>query len=763
MIKSKSDFSDLCKAIRQAIIDNGDSIKLSSVRERVAQSFSFKSVNELVARLPVTLSDEFWDALPQAFASKHGIEWDCMPWSIRYPETFPLSTSEKETIWNRACSRNAPFEDPEPDTTMDGNELRSDGKGGWYFKFDAPWMASYMPGFNWDLDPDKTFYGDELTLFELRLSRRRHSDFDKNTYLGPSNIQYSDDETSSLDECLQTLGIAHNENINDLPLFLSSKLNDLPEIKHAAIESDWFDVDIRQNLYPIIKELLTNGLAYTNYFMGDSSYEIEPGYIQLFFLSLTDGDTDDIKPFHLGDYYVKVTNRTKTRLSKSLFLNSLSLYGKVSPVPFSDRRTYGPSYDIARTIEDSLIFSEEMIRECVNDKQFPFIRLIGMADDESDLDDLRTYLDFHIDFNESEQCFVIRSMPMAHVLQLGQDIDTLLSFIREVITVIDTSEYGVIVKPDLGEHFAENINASTVLSVIYQRGRIYNHAESAFGHYEGYIKHNIVSDWLKGIGVVEVLANAFIDPNSGDWQYLSIAGFDKAGDRICIIGISFYGNIEVASWQEWINGFDKDFGVELYINETYEFNWALEDDPNADLPYLIPKTPSSTKRELGKGVLFFGNGVFDRARPAILPKEFNKQIFCRNDLSISPPFRITPPIKIPKLEDPLSFLNEVIDYADPIDIRNDLSWASFMTRMLEYEDKISVLSQEYYIASFVLTEGGSNALFDLTVYHLPSNPNSSGGEKFNVYFEDDQLSKIAKAMGLTGVNGIDFYYKDYRL
>jgi hypothetical protein len=128
MISTKTELSEFCQAVRSAITAGSQDIKLSSVRERVAESLSYNSVNHLISKLPVSLTDEFWNELPPALLNKHGINFQAHAWAIPYPEHFPLNPSECNTILSRLCDRY------KLERVSCGGDMRPDGEGGWYLK-----------------------------------------------------------------------------------------------------------------------------------------------------------------------------------------------------------------------------------------------------------------------------------------------------------------------------------------------------------------------------------------------------------------------------------------------------------------------------------------------------------------------------------------------------------------------------------------------------------------------------------------------------
>jgi hypothetical protein len=206
MITSKTELSEFCKAIRFAITESGDTIKLASVRERVAQSLSYNSVNDLLANLPISLTNDFWNALPKAFDSEHDIDFRTPPWGIRYLEHFPLNADECGIIWHRLCLH---FELTDYED-IKGSEMRPDGQGEWLFQYEVPYITDDMQDFEAYLDPVIAVQGDEYTLFELHL---QCINTERSDHGWTQKTKYSELEVTTLSQFARLLGI----DVQDLP------------------------------------------------------------------------------------------------------------------------------------------------------------------------------------------------------------------------------------------------------------------------------------------------------------------------------------------------------------------------------------------------------------------------------------------------------------------------------------------------------------------------------------------------------------------
>ena len=104
MITSKEEYSVLCQQIHHYIINHDFNIKLSSVREAVAQAFQHKSVSALLANLPIELTPGCCFDLSNILQNKHRINIIFTLFSLPFPKGTRLSAHEQQLIWKQICS-----------------------------------------------------------------------------------------------------------------------------------------------------------------------------------------------------------------------------------------------------------------------------------------------------------------------------------------------------------------------------------------------------------------------------------------------------------------------------------------------------------------------------------------------------------------------------------------------------------------------------------------------------------------------------------
>jgi hypothetical protein len=763
MITSRTELSEFCKAVRTAITSTGNTIKLASVRERVAQSFSYNSVNDLLANLPISLTNDFWNELPKAFQREHDIDFTTPAWEILFPEHFPLNTAECEVIWHKLCQSIEITEDEAE--FINGSEIRPDGTGGWYFKHGIPYIAYDIENFKAEEDPIIEIQGDEYTLFELHLQciNTETPECCWSTY----NTKYKDINHTSLSDFADELGI---------------DAQDLPEAAlriETAYPISGFDSDLlednelfyEESTIELVEQLQTQGIAFVGEIYGHEESLYELGFVQIFFIAEANEAPAHPTPFVFGNYLVSIAKKSRTKISSTLFnIDKKTIIEDDNPnddemlepeFHLRQRRIHHLTRHITGEISDSVLSVEQMINACVNNKEFPLFNFV-----EGQLDEFEE-IDLELNINYVDDVFEITTMPLTNIIPAGhKNAEGLVGAISTLMRGIKKAGACVKVNANQGEIFSDNINTEIVLSVVHQYGVKLSNVQSVFGDYKGYLKPNNVANWLKSIGVVQLNANAFNSGYTGDWIYLSIAGFDQQGRRICVLGITFYAVPECDSWYKWLDSFQNKFGSKIHINETYEYTWHFEDNPRSDNnpPYSIPEAPLSYKPKLGLAWFAFANGKLNGNVPLVLPKRINELLFTDRDLSKLPPFRITTLIAVPDGQNAFEFFNGAMEYAGEVALEDDKSWERFMRKIFEYIiDKMTPISQMH---SFLLIEGGNSALQNVVIPSLPTNLQEewenvlmgveSEKSRFNTVYNEVDLKEISKILNINGVEGVNF-------
>lgn len=140
MLKSKQEFAQTAQGVHAAIRNTGQSIKLGSVRERIAQALGYNSANGLLAELPVECPPAFTYELSLLFQEKHRITWSTTICDFPWPEGIELSKDEINILWQEACTNNPIFAGV--NQVAAGAEtlgkLRANGRGGWFYTGDFP-------------------------------------------------------------------------------------------------------------------------------------------------------------------------------------------------------------------------------------------------------------------------------------------------------------------------------------------------------------------------------------------------------------------------------------------------------------------------------------------------------------------------------------------------------------------------------------------------------------------------------------------------
>ena len=759
MIITKTDLSTFCKAVRLSITSNKHDIKLASVREAVAKSLSYKSVNDLLANLPVSLTHDFWDALKVSFNENHDIDFTTPAWSIPFPEHFPLNVAERNVIWQRLCQH---FEVSDSETDfVDGSEMRPDGTGGWYFKYGVPYIAYDIEEFDAQEDPVIDLRGDELTVFEMRLQCINTETAESCSYTCKS-IYHEVEHTSSSDVA-DKLGIATQK---------------LPEAV-LRIETEYpiqgFDSYIEENeiffedsASELVELLQTEGFPIIARIHGHEESLYELGYVQLFFLAEANESPADPSPFVFGNYLVSIVSKSKTGISSSVFNADKDTIGHDSDNENEilditayqrQRRFYHLLGDIQGDIAGAALSTEQMIDICIEQKEFPLFNFV-----EGEVDDIEE-IELGINVEYNEDMFEITTMPLTNIIPMGHSsANGLIGAVSTLMTCMKDAGASVKINADIGEIYSANVNSETVLSVIYPHD--YAEPRPVFGNYKGYLKPAKVSNWLKSIGVVQLSANAFNSGYTGDWIYLSMAGFDQTGQRICVLGITFYAENECDNWNAWFASFQKQFGSKVHINETYEHTWHFEENPRDGFgpPYDIPQAPVSCNPTFGLGFFAFWGVALNGRVPLVLPNRIKELMFTDRDLSKLPTFRITTIIAVPDGRHPFEFFNEAMNYAGNVTLDDDESWKNFMSKIFEFV--VTHMKPTSQLYSFLIVEGGNNAIQNLCFNSLPTNLRDEAAKiwlgtdtdkpKFNTEYSVQDLKEISLIMNIRGVEGINF-------
>lgn len=143
MITSKQEYASFCQHIHHHITAQNQSIKLGSLRERVASAFHYRTVSALLSDLPVELSSNFIPAFLESLRDQHRVTTNITLASFPLPVDFPLSDSEKELFWRALVSKTVGRVDavflsfsgitPESLATSSAPQgFSPDGSGGWY-------------------------------------------------------------------------------------------------------------------------------------------------------------------------------------------------------------------------------------------------------------------------------------------------------------------------------------------------------------------------------------------------------------------------------------------------------------------------------------------------------------------------------------------------------------------------------------------------------------------------------------------------------
>lgn len=761
MVNNKTDLSNLSKAVRQVILDNGHHIKLASVRERVAESFKCNSVNELLSRLPKSLTLDFWRTLPALLADKHDIVIPVLPWQIPFSEDYPLTDKEKETIWQCLCTVYDCLE--RADMQIPGSEIRPDGQGGWLFRHEIPWMVEEFADFSAKEDQQIPLQSDEYTLFELHLKAI-------STYSEGCDAWVTNSNYEEVHNVLEKMCDAQNVSIDALPAPLKRLETEYPLLGFDASmdNEELFYDDVS---YELLDRLIEQGLIFDGKIHGHEQQLMSLGYYQLFFLAQPKNVPVIETPMVIGNFVVTLSKQTPTLLSESLHLKDKAILVCEDDVSIivdddiayyeSQRRFVRLSRPIVDEVINSMISTMQMVTNCVKDKEFPIFSIDNEQVDEVEERDLK------ISVYEEDGLFEISCLPLTYIIPEGHDqADGLIGTVSTLMSDISSAGGSARVNANRGDIYSDNVNAETVLSVIYQKDvKLCNHA-SPFGDHVGNLNPEIVATWLKKHGVVCLSANAFNSVYTGDWVYLSISGFDHYGERISVLGVSFYAMNECEQWHEWYREFQSAYGSRVHINETYEFTWHSEVNPHNDfvLPYFIPDAPKKVEKKFGLGCFAFCGAQLNGRIPLVLPDKINTLIFPNRELSNLPPFRITPLIAVPDGKNAFAFIKDAMAFAGSVDLSDDESWTAFMNRVFEFI--VISMTQNSKMYAFIIAEGGDNTIQNILLSYLPTNhqldwENMLMGEKskpsqFNTTYSDEALREIEVIMNIRGAKGVNF-------
>lgn len=756
MIKSKTDLSKFCTAVRKAIIAGGHAIKLASIRERIAESLSFNSVNHLLDNLPVTISDEFWEALPSSLQNKHDISLTPLPWAISYPSTFTFSTTEQETIINRLLKHHQLSYGPEVlgEFNLDSNPMKPDGEGGWIFKSKIHVLLEGIEGFVSRTVGAQASPGGVYTLYELHLQSIESGEEFYPNY--KQHRKFCQTPKSSLFQLFKALGLDTETQITAL------------NIVGASGEPDGFqEYDDDLNLYEeeklhlLAHELTTEGLVFSSVIFGSEGPFLNLGFKQMFFLAESNGNQALESEFIIGRYLVTVAKQTQTQIPANecnRILNDI-------PNTQADKweGLEASIFDMRSEIIDSRLVTEEVIQACMKGEGFTCTSVI---DEDEDFDEMELRdLSIHVLESDEENTYIVQCLPMTEIITIGQEAaagfnESTETFMQLIKDAGGRSQ----VKANQGDIHTDNISEGTVLGVIYDRGRELPYDKSVFGQCQGFLKPESVDTWLTEAGVVHLSANAYISVETGGWLYLSISGFDRFEKRVCVFGISFIGLEDQVTFSDWFKIFQGKLGRQVNINETYEFGYPFEENPNGEHaePYMIPRAPSSMKGKLGIGMLALWGDGLERKPELTLPNRLYELIFSDN-VQFDRDIRITPPIPVPKGEDPFKFLEDAIIYSGQPSLDSDERWEQFMEMFIEFFLPRS-LGKTSALVSYIITDGGSTEMAELAMNSmkvkfrepkawLSNDPTQA--PKFNTTYTKSELSEIAGLMGLKNLKGIN--------
>lgn len=757
MINNKTDLSKISKTIHKTITKNGHNIKLANVRERIADSLNFNSVNDLLSQLPTELTYNFWLKFPKLLESKHRIEMPITPWTIPFPADYPLTPSEKESIWK--CFRKWHRCENDLELTIDGNEVRADGEGGWLFSGTIPYSLEEFPEIKAEEDTEIQHVGDELTLFEihLKVASTHHDGCD----MWHSEQNYEDNLT-----LLSELSAHQNITPEKIPPALRRIENEYP-LKGFDLElnyDDIFEYDY-ENQDKFFSLLTEQGIVFKSDIFGCESHFASLGYYQLFFLAKPENVPKIPLNTAIGNYFVTKFEPTTTVMSESLFNKYKGILldpaSKDTAIEYQAERQLDKLCEGIRTdIEANALSAESMIHQCTKDKNFPLTSIIGEVDEFDEIE-------LGISISEDNGVFTINCMPLINIITQGhENTDEFLGVITTLYSEIKKANKKPRIIANDGEIYSDNITEDIALSVIYQKGMKLKSDKSPFGKYTGNLNPEFAANWFKKLGVIHFSANAFNSASTADWIHLSIAGFNSNNERISVFSISFYTKIVDSKWDVWLESFQKTFGKNIHINETFEYTWHYEDNPRNDFvpPYNIPKAPCSVRKEIGLAALVFWEANLNGPAPLTLPQNFNSLLLTCNDWRTAPTFRITPMIDVPNGEEPFEFMKEAISFAGDVELSDDKSWANFMKKVFEFI--VINMTPTSQIYSFILSEGGDKGIQHIGTEYIPNTfdidwQNRIMGHakesKFNTIYDDASLLKMQEILNIKGAKGINFF------
>tara|TARA_A200000159_G_scaffold56310_1_gene52096 strand:+ start:54592 stop:55908 length:1317 start_codon:yes stop_codon:yes gene_type:complete len=431
-----------------------------------------------------------------------------LPWQIPFSEDYPLTAKEKETIWRCLCTAYECLD--RADMQLTGDVMRPDGQGGWLFRHEVPYVVEEFADFSASEDQQIPLQGDEYTLFEFHL--KVISSYSEGRDSWSTNSKYE-----VVHDALDILCNAQSMSIDTLPNALKRIETEYPLLGFdASMDNEELFYD--EATYELLELLSEQGLIFDGKIHGYEQQLMSLGYYQLFFLAQSKNVPALETPMVIGNFLVTLSKQTPTLLSESLYLKDKAMLApeddESDNIAYyqSQRRFSRLSRAIVGEVINSMISTQQMVARCVKDKEFPLISVDNEQVDEAEA----IYLEISV--YEKDGIFEISCMPLTDIIPQGHDqADGLIGAVSTLMEDITEGGGSARVNANRGEIYSDNVNAETVLSVVYQKDVTLSSRKSPFGARIGYLNPELVATWLKINGVVKLSANAFNSVYTGDW------------------------------------------------------------------------------------------------------------------------------------------------------------------------------------------------------------------------------------------------------
>ncbi len=517
--------------------------------------------------------------------------------------------------------------------------------------------------------------------------------------------------------------------------------------------NDWIESEEPTDFGDNLKE----GLLFEHKIFGREDYFLSLGYFQLFFIA--ESDTDDFLPatLKLGNYFVEIFSKSLQPIDFA-DVNESEVDG-LEDDPFESDLIVNDGYSALSNTFDTILTcildDTSAFKECI-DTYFPIFTYESQKDSEE-----FNWLEI-IPVVDDEKATLHVAPLVFGIIHGMEEADNYLGAIDRIWGICKGLGLDVQVSVRGYEYYAHPINNETELTIFFLEGHDENYQEPILTlNDNGYLDIGFFVQFLEVNNITSINANAFISGYTGDWIYLSLSGFNPVNKRKLVAGISFYCDQQSAEWDEWRSSFEKQFGKELRIQDSFEFTWKFEENFDEVPPYVIPLAPSDSTPELGIGCFNYDcDGLNGHIQQVVGNNALD--LFIGDMSEYVEHYRMTPVLMLPEGVSAVEFINAAINTFGGVDILDDHRWSRFSDHLIKH--MIDTQTERYYLVSLILMHGGNKAILEFTTNILAGSYNMGSilglqpddKPKYNLPLSGGQLDSIQTNFQLRELRGVNF-------